>query len=115
LVGVVATNRAHAVRGPKHVVKTGKATVLDIDQARTLLGSIDVSTVVICALIALMTYRINTGYVMRDPSLHDGRCRIRRHSVNRKCMRHGRHRTPVVAQHQQIWNQAVRSAKLPCR
>ena len=26
-----------------------------------------------------------------------------------------RHRTPVVTQHQQILNQAVRSAKLPCR
>jgi hypothetical protein len=35
---VVATNPAHAVRGPKHVVKTGKTTVLDADQARTLLA-----------------------------------------------------------------------------
>ncbi|HEY7580949.1 MAG TPA: phage integrase N-terminal SAM-like domain-containing protein, partial [Acetobacteraceae bacterium] len=43
---IVATNPAHAVRGPKHVVKTGKTTVLDTDQARTLLDSIDVSTVV---------------------------------------------------------------------
>jgi hypothetical protein len=34
---VVATNPAHAVRGPKHVVKTGKTAVLDADQARTLL------------------------------------------------------------------------------
>jgi site-specific recombinase XerC len=43
---VVATNPAHAVRGPKHVVKTGKTTVLDADQARKLLDSIDTSTVV---------------------------------------------------------------------
>ena len=43
---VVATNPAHAVRGPKHVVKTGKTTVLDTDQARTLLDSIDISTVI---------------------------------------------------------------------
>jgi site-specific recombinase XerD len=42
---VVATNPAHAVRRPKHVVKTGKTTVLDADQARTLLDSIDISTV----------------------------------------------------------------------
>ena len=35
---VVATNPAHAVRGPKHVVKTGKTTVLEADQARTLLA-----------------------------------------------------------------------------
>jgi len=34
---VLATNPAHAVRGPKHVVKTGKTTVLDAEQARTLL------------------------------------------------------------------------------
>jgi hypothetical protein len=31
---VVATNPPHSVRGPKHVVKTGKTTVLDADQAR---------------------------------------------------------------------------------
>jgi hypothetical protein len=41
---VVATNPAHAVRGPKHVVKTGKTTVLTGEQARELLDSIDVST-----------------------------------------------------------------------
>jgi site-specific recombinase XerD len=39
---VVATNPAHAVRGPKHVVKTGKTTVLDAEQARKLLDSISV-------------------------------------------------------------------------
>jgi hypothetical protein len=38
---VVATNPAHAVRGPKHVVKTGKATVLTSEQARELLDSIE--------------------------------------------------------------------------
>ena len=43
---VVATNPAHSVRGPKHVVKTGKTTVLDADQARKLLDSIDTTTVV---------------------------------------------------------------------
>ncbi len=43
---IVATNPAHAVRGPKHVVKTGKTTVLDAEQARKLLDSIDTSTVV---------------------------------------------------------------------
>ena len=41
---VVATNPAHAVRGPKHVVKTGKTTVLTGEQARELLDSIDTST-----------------------------------------------------------------------
>jgi site-specific recombinase XerC len=55
----VAAYIGHAVRGPKHVVKTGKTTVLDADQARTLLDSIDTSTVIGLrdrALIALMTY-----------------------------------------------------------
>jgi hypothetical protein len=56
---VVATNPAHAVRGPKHVVKTGKTTVLTGEQARELLDSIDVSTVVGLrdrALISVMTF-----------------------------------------------------------
>src|SRR4051794_22931677 len=43
---IVATNPAHAVRGPKHVVKTGKTTVLDAEQARRLLDSIDTSTLI---------------------------------------------------------------------
>src|SRR5208337_1348741 len=56
---VVATNPAHSVRGPKHVVKTGKTTVLDAEQARRLLDSIDTSTVVGLrdrALISVMTF-----------------------------------------------------------
>jgi site-specific recombinase XerD len=56
---VVATNPAHAVRGPKHVVKTGKTTVLTGEQARELLDSIDVTTLVGLrdrALIAVMTF-----------------------------------------------------------
>jgi len=68
---VVATNPAHSVRGPKHVVKTGKTTVLDADQARTLLDSIDISTVVGLrdrALISVMTFafaRIGAVVAMR--------------------------------------------------
>ena len=68
---VVATNPAHAVRGPKHVVKTGKTTVLDAEQARELLDSIDTSTVVGLrdrALISVMTFafaRIGAVVAMR--------------------------------------------------
>jgi site-specific recombinase XerC len=68
---VVATNPAHAVRGPKHVVKTGKTTVLDVEQARRLLDSIDVSTIVGLrdrALISVMTFafaRIGAVVAMR--------------------------------------------------
>src|ERR1700723_2909694 len=68
---VVATNPAHAVRGPKHVVKTGKTTVLTAEQARELLDSIDVTTLVGLrdrALIAVMTFafaRIGAVVAMR--------------------------------------------------
>jgi site-specific recombinase XerD len=68
---VVATNPAHSVRGPKHVVKTGKTTVLDAEQARKLLDSIDTSTVVGMrdrALISVMTFafaRIGAVVAMR--------------------------------------------------
>jgi integrase/recombinase XerD len=58
---VLATNPAHAVRGPKHVVKRGKTPVLTAKQARELLDSIDVSTLVGLrdrALIAVMTYAL---------------------------------------------------------
>jgi site-specific recombinase XerD len=57
--GIVATNPAHAVRGPKHAVKRGKTPVLTPDEARALLDSIDTSTVVGLrdrALISIMTF-----------------------------------------------------------
>ena len=56
---IVPPNPAHAVRGPKHVVKTGKATVLNAEQARRRLDSIDISTVIGLrdrALISVMTF-----------------------------------------------------------
>ena len=56
---VVEQNPAAAVRGPKHVVKKGKTPVLDGDEAKKLIDSIDVSTVVGLrdrALIALLIY-----------------------------------------------------------
>jgi site-specific recombinase XerC len=68
---IVATNPAHSVRGPNHVVKTGKTTVLDAEQARKLLDSIDTSTVVGLrdrALISVMTFafaRIGAVVAMR--------------------------------------------------
>lgn len=56
---VVEMNPAAAVRGPSHSMKRGKTPVLDEDEARQLLGSIDTSTVVGLrdrAVLALMTY-----------------------------------------------------------
>jgi site-specific recombinase XerC len=40
---VVAVNPATSVRGPKHVVRRGKTTVLTTDEARTLLDSITIA------------------------------------------------------------------------
>ena len=68
---IVATNPAHSVRGPKHVVKTGKTTVLTGEEARELLDSIDTSTLVGLrdrALISVMTFafaRIGAVVAMR--------------------------------------------------
>src|SRR5271155_690951 len=56
---VLAVNHAHAVRGPKHVVRRGKTPVLTEEEARRLLESIDTSTLVGLrdrALIGAMTY-----------------------------------------------------------
>jgi site-specific recombinase XerD len=56
---VVEQNPAAAVRRPKHVVKKGKTPVLDGDEAKKLLDSIDVSTIVGLrdrALIAVLIY-----------------------------------------------------------
>lgn len=68
---VLAVNPAHAVRGPKHVVRRGKTPVLTEEQARRLIESIDTSTVVGLrdrALIGVMTYafaRIGAVVAMR--------------------------------------------------
>jgi site-specific recombinase XerD len=67
---VVPTNPASAVRGPTHVVKTGKTPVLDGAEWRTLLDSIPAVTLRDLrdrALIATLTYsfaRINAALKM---------------------------------------------------
>jgi site-specific recombinase XerD len=56
---VVEINPAQAVRGPKHVLKKGKTPVLDEDEARALLASIDSSDIIGLrdrALIAVCLY-----------------------------------------------------------
>jgi site-specific recombinase XerD len=56
---VVSSNPASAVRGPKHVVKQGKTHVLNADEARLLLDSIDTGTIAGLrdrALIGVMVY-----------------------------------------------------------
>ena len=67
---VLPTNPAAAVRGPKHVVKTGKTPVLEAPEWRTLLNSIPGTTLRDLrdrALIATLTYgfaRINAALRM---------------------------------------------------
>ena len=92
IVGQVApSNPASAVRGPKHVVKTGKTPVLDGKEWRRLIDAIPIDTVRDLrdrALIATLTYgfaRVGAALKMRvedlqskgaglaDPAAREGR------------------------------------------
>jgi site-specific recombinase XerD len=56
---LLAVNPAASVRGPKHVVKKGKTPVLSAQEARNLLNSIDITTLIGLrdrALIGVMIY-----------------------------------------------------------
>jgi site-specific recombinase XerD len=56
---IIDVNPAHAVRGPKHVVTKGRTPVLNREEARALLASIDTSTLTGLrdrALIGIMIY-----------------------------------------------------------
>ena len=72
---VIPTNPASAVRGPKHVVKTGKTPVLEADEWRQLMDSIPTVTVRDLrdrALIATLTYsfaRITAALTMKVEDL----------------------------------------------
>ena len=72
---VVPANPASAVRGPKHVVKTGKTPVLDGEEWRRLIDSIPTDTVRDLrdrALIATLTYsfaRITAALKMKVEDL----------------------------------------------
>ncbi len=68
---VLETNPAHAVRGPRHVVKKGKTPVLNNDEARAILNTIDTGSLIGLrdrALIGIMVYtfaRINAVLEMK--------------------------------------------------
>lgn len=68
---VLPTNPASSVRGPKHVVKRGKTSVLTAEQARQLLDSIDTGDIVGLrdrALIGVMVFsfaRVSAAVGMR--------------------------------------------------
>jgi integrase/recombinase XerD len=78
--GILLSNPAGAVRGPKYVVKRGKTPVLSADQARQLLDSIDaaeLSGLRDRALIGVMVYtfaRVSTVTTMRvEDYFEDGK------------------------------------------
>lgn len=89
---VMPSNPATSVRGPKHVVKKGKTPVLTGAEARTLLDSIDVTTISGLrdrALISLMIYsfaRISAvlGMNIEDYYQQGKRCWIRLHEKGGK-------------------------------
>ena len=95
---IVANNPATSVRGPKHVVKRGKTPVLTADEARTLLDSIDTSSVIGLrdrALIGVMVYsfaRVSAATSMKveDFYAEGKRWWLRLHEKGRK-----RHEVPA--------------------
>jgi site-specific recombinase XerD len=84
---VVDVNPAHAVRGPKYVVKKGKTPVLTADEARGLLDNIEVTTLTGLrdrALIGVMVYtfaRVNAviGMKVKDYFIQGRRGWVRLH------------------------------------
>jgi site-specific recombinase XerD len=89
---VIPLNPASSVRGPTHVVKKGKTPVLSAADARELLDSIDVSTLMGLrdrAIIGVMVYsfaRVGAVVGMRveDYYLNGKRCWIRLHEKGGK-------------------------------
>lgn len=73
---VIPANPAHAVRGPKHVVKKGKTPVLSAEEARVLLDSIATDSLIGLrdrALIGLMVYtfaRVGAVIKMRGEDVY---------------------------------------------
>jgi site-specific recombinase XerD len=95
--GILPSNPAGAVRGPKYVVKRGKTPVLSADQARQLLDSIDVTELSGLrdrAMIAVMVYsfaRVSAAAALRieDYFEHGKRAWLRLHEKGGK-----RHEVP---------------------
>lgn len=73
---VIPSNPAHAVRGPKHVVKKGKTPVLSAEEARDLIDFIDTKSLVGLrdrALVGLMIYtfaRVGAVVKMRGEDVY---------------------------------------------
>lgn len=95
---VLPQNPAASVRGPTHVVKSGKTPVLTAKQARTLLNSIETDTAIGLrdrALISVLVYsfaRVSavTGMFVEDYYQNAGRSWLRLHEKGGK-----RHEVPA--------------------
>jgi integrase/recombinase XerD len=111
--GILASNPATSVRGPKHVIKRGKTPVLTTDQARVLIESIDTSTLVGLrdrALIGVMTYafaRIGAVVSMRveDYFANGKRWWVRLHEKGGK-----RHEMPAHHKLEAFLDEYIRNA-----
>jgi site-specific recombinase XerD len=114
--GILPSNPAGSVRGPKYVVKRGKTPVLTRDQARQLLDSIDVTELSGLrdrALIAVMVFtfaRVSAAAALRveDYFEHGKRAWLRLHEKGGK-----RHEVPChhnLATYVDAWIEAARIA-----
>jgi len=71
---IVPMNPAYSVRGPKYVVKRGKTPVLTADEARTLIDSIKIDSIVGLrdrAMIGLMCYTFARVSAMANMRIED--------------------------------------------
>jgi site-specific recombinase XerC len=111
--GILPSNPAGAVRGPKYVVKRGKTPVLSAEQARQLLDSIDVTELSGLrdrALIGVMVYsfaRVSAAAALRveDYFEHGKRAWLRLHEKGGK-----RHEVPChhnLAAYMDAWIDAA--------
>jgi site-specific recombinase XerD len=110
---IIDQNPAAPVRGPRYIVKKGKTLVLDGNEVRKLIDSIDVSTIIGLrdrALIALLIYtfaRISAALQMNVEDYYPrGKCwRVRLHEKGGK-----RHEIPAHHLLEQYLDSYVRGA-----
>jgi integrase/recombinase XerD len=113
--GILSTNPAASVRGPKYVVRRGKTPVLSAEEARKLLDSIETKTLMGLrdrALIGLMVYsfaRVGAAVTMRigDYFEHRQRLWLRLHEKGGK-----RHEVPCHPSLQDYLDAYIRAADI---
>ncbi len=111
--GILDSNPASSVRGPKYVVRRGKTPVLSAEEARKLLDSIETTTLIGIrdrALIGVMVYsfaRVGAAVAMRvgDFFQHRKRLWLRLHEKGGK-----RHEVPCHPNLESYLNAYIRAA-----